>query len=317
MSNRILGVVLYRKDWWTIRYTLTAAIKWCDTVLLVLDQRSTEFEFVRLNQWIVENGKGRIYATRFVQKPDECEFREAEMRQHGLNHARANGFTHYAVIDADEALDATSLYRSRDIRERVFSLGKHEVLCAPQASPWCGLKKLRVDGWFSNPLWSFAFKITDDLCWLNTDNYQMHRRLPLAPWNHVPLHGASLVHFQHASLDRLKAKAVWYKLVERVRFPGRLSVDELNKQYDWTLTGTPALIDMPLGMVLMHTPPLDIPSGVPTHDLLTLEGDPWQLHEAVRIAAENPWALNGLTLHGLDDHFAHIERAPIEDGGGK
>lgn len=243
-APKIVATLLARLDQWSIELAIRVALEWCDEIVIGMHE---------------PGGKALDPTWKIISKlsPDlinrinvvaltDATWDEMNMRQRLLESARGCGATHIAIVDADEAVTADLI---PDIREMVLKLKPCETIEVPMVSPHHGASKggacldfARVDGVFASARITLAFGDDPSLSWQNAaDGYCYHNRPPKGITQRTNLQTRSAMsgvfHLQYATLQRLGAKAAFYKLTERMKFPDR---DEsqpgpLNHKYDWTL----------------------------------------------------------------------------------
>lgn len=243
---KIVATLLARLDQWSIEFAIRAALEWCDEVVIGMHE---------------PGGKSLDPTWKIIAKIVECPvlgprlnvialtdetWDEMNMRQRLLARARELNATHIAIVDADEAVTADLI---PTIREAVLRLKPCETIEVPMVAPHHGssqggasLDFARVDGVFNSARITLAFGDDPSLSWQNAaDGYCYHNRPPKGITQRTNLDTADntsgVFHLQYATLQRLGAKAAYYKIVERMKFPDR---DEsqpgpLNHKYDWTL----------------------------------------------------------------------------------
>lgn len=332
-TAKVVGMMLVGAEAWCLGYSLRAALRWCDHVVVGLHHPDAETRAIVTE---CSEATGRVSHVDFFGPWDEMDFRQSL-----LNEARAYGATHCAVIDADEALSADLLIDNRgrdcmialcDARPDTFP--QFPMLCphlpyAPEGASsgeeFAGWpQRLRLlGGRFSAMRIGMLFKDNPSLYYRKqADGYQFHRRTPYG-LSDAPAEfnasGSGCFHWQYARLDRLRVKALWYKVVERQRWPNKRTPDELNKLYDWA-------VDAVRGMRLSHCPPcpVDLLAYGDAISRLRIGEVPWQwadllrrlgwpggaLHDPLEFSAPpGIWdLLSGLTLHGL------LRLSPLEAG---
>lgn len=233
---KIVGMMLVRNEDWCVGLSATAALKWCDQ-LVVLDDGSTDATPDVLSTIARQHGDNRI-VYQYETRDDPHAWREMEMRQWLFDLARHQGGTHFAVIDADEVPTAKLIDHLPQI---LGSLTPQQGISVPMISPWDGIQQRRVDGNFQPYSGIFiGFRNAPSLAWKReSDGYQHHHRAPYGCRSEWPMFGpeeGGIMHLQFASMSRLKAKAAYYKAFETINYPGRMTAQELNRKYDWTLS---------------------------------------------------------------------------------
>jgi hypothetical protein len=225
------------------------------------------------------------------------------------------GGTHFVIVDADELLTFNVVSQAREI---VLSCPSAHCLALPMVSSYWELHRRRVDGPYGqSSRLSWCFTDNGSLSWEPDFGYHHHMRVPrgcpqrahyyplcaahpdIGP---VHLNWGGVFHLQYASEARLKAKAVWYKVMETIRWPGRMSAQQLNRKYDWTLDEIHADMSLPEFMPI----PDEWWRGyinLGWHKHIDLLAEPWQAKDARRMYHEEltraPSAFDGLKLHGV------------------
>ncbi|HLO42589.1 MAG TPA: hypothetical protein VK176_16320 [Phycisphaerales bacterium] len=315
---KLVGLMLVRNEDWILGFSLRAALMWCDQVLVMLDtctDRSADI-WTEVSRE-VSVGRVKVSGAHF---PATTGWEEMLVRQQMLEIAvHQLEATHCAIIDADECLsgnllEVASRFDEAPIRKIIAQHATRpgDLVSAPMVSPYDvnGPSRLRVhplntrriDGYFGRSSGiSLAFRVGRDVRWQNAaDGYTLHHR---HPHGSTPTHAiggtnedqriaaGGVIHWQYASKRRLQAKALWYKLVEQIQFPGRSTPEDLNEKYGWTLrTDGMEAIPVPDTWIAPY-------AGLLKH--LNLDAEPWQLAEARRLAVSHPHALKGLDTYGL------------------
>jgi len=210
---KIVAGMLVRNEQWCIGATVSAALDWCDEIVL-LDDNSSD------NTMEIARSFGNRVITR--KRAPRGEFwDEMEARQELADLVLARNPEVFALVDGDEMLPVP--FR-RDIRAVLDTLPPDTVL-APQAlNPWNSLDEMRVDRcqWTTN-FWTAAIKIGDvPLVWKSAkDGYTHHHRVPDGVKTAKlsgPVDQLGVVHLQFASLPRRWWKHKLYVLTEWLRW---------------------------------------------------------------------------------------------------
>lgn len=298
-------MMLARNEGWCLEFALRAALSWCDSVVLHLDRCSDGSPALAARLSAEFPGRLSVAA---VSPPPGSVWPEMDMREALLREAASLGPSHFALIDADEALAADLLPGARDA---VAALPEGCYLAPRMLSPW-GMEfsgrfpgwPVRCDGPFASPVMAVAVAASPGLTYRPAvDGYQHHHRLPygrdFAPWAPPAWASSGCWHLQYGSEFRLAAKALWYKLGELLRWPGRMSAAELNRKYDWALpSSTPGGFSSVVGSPAWSA--YLFPVDIRWDDL------PWHLAECAGMLRDRP----GLFVSGLADHglFAWLVR---------
>lgn len=326
-APKIVATVLCRLDSWSLPLALRAALEWVDEVVVGLHEPGGKVVDPCWNVIADLTADPSIAPRIDLCSMPDATWDEMEMRQRLLNRARELGATHIAIIDADEAVTADLLAPVTTwsdpspeklaqgcvgtakttplIRKMVLSLQPGEAIDLPMVSPHHGASKIgvcldhaRTDGIFGRAGITLAFADAPNLAWKNADDgYCYHNRPPRGLKSREavarpPLSG--VFHLQYASLGRLGSKSVFYKITERLKFPGRdeSSPAALNKKYDWTLDDDGESYEK------IPDEHWKYPFG-DGKDFVDLLEVPWQAH-AVRVLVERhkgDGTLDGLALH--------------------
>lgn len=294
-SMKLVAVTITRNDDWSLGLALRSALRWCDAVV-VLDHASEDSTPDLLSQ-LSKDYPGRVVR---LSEPNTGRWSEMDNRQRTLEAARNLNASHVAIVDSDELLTDNLI---AGVRDRIAQAEPGITYGLPQVSAYHSLVRRRVDGpWGRTSTWSLAFRLTPDVHWRADDGYHLHHRQPyganqcrhLIPGDEFfRLNLGGVIHLQHSSYRRLRAKAVWYKLLETVSYPGRRDPAFLNRMYDWTLrTENAEVVDLP-GEWWGENRPL-------AEAYLDLAKTPWQESEARRLWQEHGAAkFAGIDLHGL------------------
>lgn len=289
MAIRLVGLMLVRNEAWILGASARAALRFCDA-LAVMDHGSEDQTLSLIWDLQAVYGADRvIYGT--TGGPD-CGWLEMDLRQQLLEQGRRIGGTHWALIDADEILTANLVPL---VREWCESVGPGEALEVPMLAAGPGLYQHRDDDSVWSRAWlSFLVGDRPDLAWRPAgDGYHHHHRLPYGvsprPWRRGESKAdGGVLHLQWASRRRIVAKHVWYRMLETIRYPGRMTADQLNEKYDAALS------------VGRHvdTPP-EWWDGVDRFRI-DLEAEPWYEFACREMwRAHGPEKFAGLNLHGL------------------
>jgi hypothetical protein len=230
--GRLVALTATRDDDWVLGLSLRASLSFCDAVVLT-DHRSGPRTAGLVREIQAEFPDGEIS----VRRDESTEWMEADVRQEMLERGRALGGTHFVIVDADELPTANLLPR---LRALALGCAPGEGVALPMISPYHCSERFRWDGkWGADNRIPWAFGDAPPLYWKAPGGYQLHWRMPHGlPRSPLAFRGhasGGLFHLQFASLARLRAKALWYKMSETLRYPGKRTPAELNRMYDWTL----------------------------------------------------------------------------------
>ena len=227
---KLIGLLMIRNEQWVIGASLDAAMRWCDGVAIYLDR--CEDETFAIVDTIVRAQPEKSCHINYDRTPVE-HWDEMDKRQCLLDDGRRLGGTHFAMIDADEILTANNVPQVRGWTE---TLRPGEVLDLPMIAVWNGLESYRRDdSIWSHAYLSVAFSDAPGLGWMprGEDRYQFHHRVPFGAIGQKRREcEGGVMHLQFADWRRLVAKHVLYRMVEHIRWPGRLTLAQLNATYD-------------------------------------------------------------------------------------
>lgn len=233
---KLIGLMLVRNEAWILGMSARAALRWCDSLVIFMD-RCTDGTDLIVKQLEIEF-KDRI-AYQYTGQDEHWQ--EMDIRQSMLDHGRMLGGTHFAMIDGDEAVTHNQINNARGW---TASLMAGQVLDMPMICPHRGLEKYRDDHtvWSTSQL-SISFCDAPGLTWKPRNGYQFHQRCPQSATEHInPLSRdktrGGAFHFQWVSWDRITAKHRWYKLNERVRWPDRTPIHEVDRIYSQAIDET-------------------------------------------------------------------------------
>lgn len=287
---KLIGLMCVKNEAWILGLSARVALKWCDELVMV-DHSSTDDTLTIINQ-LEREYPWRIQYSRW---DDRGEWDEMEMREHSLLLGRKFRGTHFAVVDADEILTGNLM---SSVKSWANGLGPGDMIDLPMIPAWRSLSKFRDDdSVWSRGVVSMLFRDDPSLTWQpQADGYEHHNRPPAGIKTRIrPLqdkkHGG-VIHAQWADWTRVLQKHVHYRMMEQVRWPGRMSPADLNAKYDQALNET--------GVSLSDMPP---PWLEPHRKLIDLhyrpKGDSWYRWEIKKLlAAHGPAAFEGLDLKG-------------------
>jgi hypothetical protein len=258
---KLIGLILHRGEEWVLPACLDVARRWCDDL-------------------VIRDGT-----------PKNGVWAEMDERQAMLDQGRDLGGTHFAMIDADEMLTHNLL---PVIRPMVAKLTASQVLDLPMINPHRGLEVHRDDHTeHSQSQLSVAFCDSPNLTWQPRNGYHFHQRCPQGSTGHLnPLHrkkdNGGAFHLQWVCWDRVVSKHQWYALNERIRWPEKYSVQDVNRIYSAALDER-GLRCRPI--------PAEWWGDYPKH-LIDANHVPWHKADVERMAKEHPEALEGLSIAG-------------------
>jgi hypothetical protein len=257
----LIGLVLHRGEEWVLPACLDVARRWCDDL-------------------VIKEGR-----------PINGLWNEMDDRQAMLEKGRELGGTHFAMIDADEMITHNLL---PDIRGMVSKLTACQVLDLPMINPHRGLDVHRDDHTeHSQSQLSVAFCDAPNLTWQPRNGYHFHQRCPQGSTGHInPFHrkkdNGGAFHLQWVCWNRVVEKHRWYALNERIRWPNKYRVEEVNRIYSAALDERG---------IRTRKIPAEWWGDYPKH-LIDQNHIPWHKEEVERLSKEHPEALVGLNIAG-------------------
>jgi hypothetical protein len=301
-TGRVAGMMATRNEDWVLGLSLRAALCYCDLVVIA-DHASDDDTQRILGQVRAEFP----HCTLEVFRVEHAEWDEMDVRQEMLDRARALGASHFVIVDADELPTGNLLPR---LRRWALSTRPGEFNSLPMVAPYLGADVRRYDGaWGVQSSIPWCVGDAPSLHYAVRGAHQLHGRAPRGARDGGMLlsapHSGGLFHLQFIDAQRLAAKAVWYKMIETVRYPGLRSPAELNALYDWTLREPAAarLAPVPESWWAPW-----VARGWLEH--LKPAARPWQLAEAERLLLlHGARTFAGLELHGLLETRAATQRA--------
>jgi glycosyltransferase involved in cell wall biosynthesis len=285
---KLVALTICRNEDWILEFCLRSALTWADEVVVIDD--GSEDDTKRIVGKLQAEYRGRIHATR---REHGEHWDEMAVRQQSLAIGRERGGTHFAIVDADEALTANTAKVVGGYFEKLEST---QLLETPMLAMRT-LKHYQDDASVWSGAWlTIGFKDAPWLSWQPAvDGYQHHHRPPFgaARASAVRLHTSKAqggaFHFQFANRRRLLAKHVLYRMVDHLRWPGRETVKDLNWKYDQALQNPARCSSVPVAWYEGLDPAL-----------ILLDGEPWHEQEARRLLAlHGSDAFKGLDLKGV------------------
>lgn len=310
---KLVAISPVRNESWVIPYSARAALTWVDEIVF-LDHASTDATPQILSEIAAEH-PGRVT----ILRQDDPTWDEMNHRQTLLEAARERGASHIAILDADEILAAN--LRVEVSRMTAFLAPGH-ILHVPLHNLWRSLEVYRNDGYslYGCSWAALTFRDAPELCWQPAeDGYQHHSRTPenaeeglrVPKTGGLEHHlrnatgdpttlmraylavrdGGGLMHLQHASWGRLRAKQALYQLIEAIRWPHR-DREAIRELYSASLDEK--------GAVLKPVPSSWWEYDIP-RELIDADAEPWQEGECRRLLTKyGRKAFDGLDLFGVD-----------------
>lgn len=289
---RLIALMPCRSDAWCVGLSARVALMWCDALVL-LNHASDE----RTNEVIWRMLRSELGERMMIAAEPDPAWHEMDHRQRLLQHARAFGATHIALVDADEVLTGNLL---DTVRRDVEILPRGTVLSMPGYNLRGGIDRYHASGLWGNRLFSLAFRDDPVLHW-SGDTF--HQREPagmmLRGVQTVAQHAGGVLHLWGASERRLRAKHALYKITERLRWPGK-PVPEIDRMYSWWRDGRPECGDTPGRWVYCNVPTSWWEPYADLMRYLDAGAAPWQEAECRRLIAEHGREMfKGLDLFGV------------------
>jgi hypothetical protein len=282
---KITGLMPVRNEDWILGFALRADLMWMDEMVLLLHS-CTDHSREIAEQVQAEVGKDRL---EILENPDPV-WRDMNQRQFLLEAGRHRDTEYFCILDADEVLTGDLLPR---IRQMIFDLEPGQCLAAPWISIWKSIFHYRLNSTVMSHS-TIAFRDAPLLHWRSDKGYDQHHRNPYEAI-YIPdpdFKGGGAMHFQFTDWRRIVAKHALYKMSEAWRWPGRKTVQEINRQYDATLNET--------GVELAPTPFEWFAPYTQILSKLHLNETPWHEAECRRLREiHGPRVFQGLNLYGL------------------
>jgi glycosyltransferase involved in cell wall biosynthesis len=291
-AQKVVALTATRNEDWVLGLSLRVSLSYCDAVVIT-DHGSTD----RTTQIIHEAQAEFPDRHISIRRSDEKEWMEMDVRQEMLDRGRQLGGSHFVIVDADE-VPTGNLFP--ELRELALKPNRGCFVSLPMIATYHAPHVFRWDGpWGETNQIPWAFCDSAALRWKVSDAYQLHRRTPYKAVNQGLLFAGKnlggLFHLQFVNKARLQSKAVWYKMIETLRYPGKRSPADLDRIYDWTLRegGETQIYDVPDSWWAPYRE-----KGWLRH--FTPDAVSWQLQEARKLAAEHGLEIfSGLDLHGV------------------
>jgi hypothetical protein len=291
-APKIIALTATRNEDWVLGLSLRVSLSYCDAVVIT-DHGSTDRTAQIIGEVQAEFPDRQIS----VRRTEDTEWMEMDVRQEMLDRGRHMGGTHFIIVDADE-VPTGNLFGN--LRELALTPSPGCVVSLPMIATYHAPGVFRWDGpWGETNQIPWAFCDSANLRWKRPGTYQLHRRTPYKAVNVGPLVAGrnlgGLFHLQFVAKLRLQSKAVWYKMIETLRYPGKRLPAELNQIYDWTLRedGNTQIYDVPDAWWAPYRERDWL-------QYLTPDSTCWQLREVRRLMVENGLKkFSGLDLHGI------------------
>lgn len=292
LAPKVIALTATRNEDWVLGLSLRISLSYCDAVVIT-DHGSND----RTTQIIREAQAEFPDRQISIRRADDKEWMEMDVRQEMLDRGRQLDGTHFVIVDADE-VPTGNLFPN--LRALALKPARGCFVSMPMIATYHAPDVFRWDGaWGETSQIPWAFCDSAALRWKVPDEYQLHRRIPYKAVNQgLMFAGRSfggLFHLQFVNKSRLQSKAVWYKMIETLRYPGERSPEDLNQIYDWTLRedGGTRIYDVPDSWWAPYRE-----KGWLRH--FTPDAVSWQLREARKLAATHRLEIfSGLNLHGV------------------
>lgn len=292
---KIVAIMPVRNEAWILGLSARALLRWVDE-LVILDHCSTDDS--RQIEWSLQLDN---YGQVSYLLDEDPTWHEMAHRQRLLELARHRGATHIVTIDADEVLSANLLPHARAI---VADTPPGTVLQLPWITCRDSIHQQHRTGLWAEQHASAGFADHPLWHWQQRGGYDFHHRhpmgRPLVPWQPVRHSAGGVLHLQYSNRRRLLAKQALYKMTEVIRWPGRDSIAEINKRYDYSVYGAPF---KPAGDPVFDLAPVPAEWWEGYADLmqyLHLDAVPWQESECQKLAEQyGRIRFEGLDLFGV------------------
>jgi glycosyltransferase involved in cell wall biosynthesis len=293
---KIIAIMPVRNEDWVLGLSARALLQWVDE-LVILDHCSTDNSTETEDElYVAYDGHVKV-----LYEPNPV-WEEMRHRQRLLEFARLRGATRIVTVDADEVISANLVPHMRDIVE---DMPPGMVLQLPWITCRDSIHNQHASGLWAEQFASAGFVDSPECTWQARAGYDFHHRHPMGrpciPFKPISHAGGGILHLQYSSRRRLLAKQALYKMTEVIRWPGRDSIAEINKRYDYSVYGSPI-------RPLDGNPQFDLKPVPETwwrgyQDLmqyLHVDADPWQEAECQRLIGEYGHSkFAGLDLFGV------------------
>lgn len=263
---KIVAIMPVRNESWVLALSARALLRWVDE-LVILDHASMDDTVSLVKQIEPAAPELAIKDQRItvLRDPDPV-WREMAHRQRLLQYARRRGASHIVTIDADEVVSANLVPHMRDI---VADIPPGQILQLPWITCRDSIHRQHRTGLWAQQFASTAFVDSPQFGWVARNGYDFHHRHPMRngmaapaiPFQPVRHSGGGILHLQYSSRRRLLAKQALYKMTEVIRWPGRDTLAEINKRYDYSVYGQATK-----------------PEGDPVFDLCDVPTDWWSVY---------------------------------------
>ena len=281
----LVAICPARNEGWILGLTARAALLYCDSIV-IFNHASTD-DTAEIIDGLIKEFPSRV---NLIESSDP-EWREMEHRQCLLDFARAIGATHIANVDADEILAGDLL---PTIRGHIERLQPGTFLGIPMKNLHRSIAEYRAD---PSPFGSMAgtmlaFADAPNLGWAAKNGYDHHSRAPQGSrMGNILSTDGGLMHLQFASWRRLVAKHKAYRILERLKYPGK-RVEDIERLYSQATDES--------GLKLRPVPSSWWQPYEHLMGYLDLDREPWQEGYVRRAVAEHGSAhFAGLNLIGL------------------
>lgn len=262
-------VTTHYKDDWAITAALRSCLQVFDEIHIVVSGGPMTD---RMRHRITCAGIDHVYTPNLEVLDKNGKWDEGASRRLQCNFAGDRKATHVAFVDSDEVVASNIAIRVNDLTTvdwPLLNCSMQEIITAKEIRPLALILPL------SHP-WRPSRGI--------------HQRQP--PWaarRHIPSTG-TCYHLQAMCKHRLKAKAAWYKLMERIHWGSTASDEKLNHKYDWILKEAS---NTQFGQSYI---------GCFSLDDIHIDEEAWQAEEVRTMLKDNrKHNLSGLNLWGFDE----------------
>lgn len=223
---KLIALMLVRNEERFLNFTARVALEWVDCIVFYI-HNCTDSTLQIIEQLDKEFPDRISYL-----ETNDPEWKEMDLRQAMLEHGRILEGTHFAMIDADEAITANVIF---NVRGWVEALSPVDVLELPMVATWRSLYNYRDDSSVWSRSWiSLAFKDSPDRSWRpDSTGYQHHSRTPsgIESRKRMLKRGeGGIFHMQWIDWDWLKIKQTWYAMKDLILHQER-GIERIGKMY--------------------------------------------------------------------------------------
>jgi hypothetical protein len=232
---KLVGIMPVRNEAWCLGFTLRVALRWCDSVAVLLHACTDDSARIVRELRDEFNDANRGVKRIVWHVADDPKWDEMAHRQQMLEAVRQLcAPTHIAIIDADEFLTG-NLLGETGVRSYINSCGRGHLIELPgynvRDQGDRSAMSYHLNGIWGNRWFATAFQDSPALHWAGD---RFHHREPMGcgwnRWRPIQQGQGGTLHLWGASERRLRAKHALYRCTERLRWPQK-PVQEIERVY--------------------------------------------------------------------------------------